>query len=108
MRISDWSSDVCSSDLLMLDADAGEAVRPPVTYPDRKIRLWDERLVPELDRLLSDPPHPATALRLFGRRHLKSMNSWTHNAERLVRRSEERREGKECVRTCRSRWSPYN
>jgi len=70
---------------LMLDADAGEAVRPPVTYPDRKIRLWDERLVPELDRLLSDPPHPANALRLFGHRHLKSMNSWTHNAERLVR-----------------------
>src|SRR3546814_13460983 len=27
---------------------------------------------------------------------------------RLERRSEERRVGKECVRTCRSRWSPYN
>src|SRR3546814_7383721 len=28
--------------------------------------------------------------------------------ERLVARSEERRVGKECVSTCRSRWSPYN
>src|SRR3546814_13598621 len=26
----------------------------------------------------------------------------------LVQRSEERREGKECVSTCRSRWSPYH
>src|SRR3546814_18954713 len=26
----------------------------------------------------------------------------------LVRRSEERRVGKECVSTCRSRWSPYH
>src|SRR3546814_13998188 len=28
--------------------------------------------------------------------------------ERLLRRSEERRVGKECVSTCRSRWSPYH
>src|SRR3546814_12177790 len=29
-------------------------------------------------------------------------------AERLMDRSEERRVGKECVSTCRSRWSPYH
>src|SRR3546814_11014073 len=29
-------------------------------------------------------------------------------AELLARRSEERRVGKECVSTCRSRWSPYH
>src|SRR3546814_11549555 len=29
-------------------------------------------------------------------------------ADLLMDRSEERRVGKECVRTCRSRWSPYN
>src|SRR3546814_17038760 len=28
--------------------------------------------------------------------------------ERLFHRSEERRVGKECVSTCRSRWSPYH
>src|SRR3546814_16055049 len=32
---------------------------------------------------------------------------WEHTAH-LVRRSEARRVGKECVSTCRSRWSPYH
>src|SRR3546814_19537072 len=31
-----------------------------------------------------------------------------HKAGRAARRSEERRVGKECVSTCRSRWSPYH
>src|SRR3546814_1820321 len=31
-----------------------------------------------------------------------------HKGERIKERSEERRVGKECVSTCRSRWSPYN
>src|SRR3546814_14709182 len=30
------------------------------------------------------------------------------NSDLSVSRSEERRVGKECVSTCRSRWSPYN
>src|SRR3546814_10991832 len=32
----------------------------------------------------------------------------SHDREFLARRSEERRVGKECVSTCRSRWSPYH
>src|SRR3546814_2271076 len=72
MRISDWSSDVCSSDL-----SAG---------------------VPSLFRLCgndgqSETPIYMPELRL---RHLS------------LARSEERRVGKECVSTCRSRWSPYH
>src|SRR3546814_3014256 len=63
MRISDWSSDVCSSDLaacaLVLQTD-GVAIVDPYT------------------------------------------------AMSFVPRSEERRVGKECVSTCRSRWSPYH
>src|SRR3546814_18284191 len=31
-----------------------------------------------------------------------------HSADELKKRSEERRVGKECVSTCRSRWSPYH
>ena len=31
-----------------------------------------------------------------------------HSGLRFRRRSEERRVGKECVRLCRSRWSPYH
>src|SRR3546814_11199559 len=33
--------------------------------------------------------------------------SWSSRTATRSRRSEERRGGKECVRTCRSRWSPY-
>src|SRR3546814_5633439 len=72
MRISDWSSDVCSSDLWV-----GEG---PVQAVDRP-----RRHAGGVERL-----HP------FG------------TAARPRHRSEERRVGKECVRTCRSRWSPYH
>src|SRR3546814_8467142 len=72
MRISDWSSDVCSSDL----AGAGQFV------------LEDEA------RLVGRCSIP---LPLF-----QGMQQYP-----LVR-SEERRVGKECVSTCRSRWSPYH
>src|SRR3546814_19926209 len=70
MRISDWSSDVCSSDLQ---------------------RGWnaEDRVSPgNID--LAGPEF--------------------HDAEDRMRRrrSEERRVGKECVSTCRYRWSPYH
>src|SRR3546814_15189980 len=62
VRISDWSSDVCSSDLMTCGSSRYRA---------------------------------ASTMRCSGR----SSSS---------RRSEERRVGKECVSTCRSRWSPYH
>src|SRR3546814_7100 len=63
MRISDWSSDVCSSDL-----------------------LWHEVTDAELERLLAERAQEgADTLYLFGRRKLGSLNSWMHNVERLVR-----------------------
>src|SRR3546814_17808821 len=77
MRISDWSSDVCSSDL--------------VECPDAAL-------------------HPqATALRPAGRARRQHclFPADPHHAGRPAR-SEERRVGKECVSTCRSRWSPYH
>src|SRR3546814_9150445 len=80
MRISDWSSDVCSSDLYQdydrkitratidwLRANAGKNGKPWALYVG----------------YIS--PHPPFTVR-----------------------SEERRVGKECVSTCRSRWSPYH
>src|SRR3546814_1694292 len=63
MRISDWSSDVCSSDL----------PKKPSKWIPLSIMAWRQGC-----------RHGATA-------------AW---------RSEERRVGKECVSTCRSRWSP--
>src|SRR3546814_10196904 len=80
MRISDWSSDVCSSDLLVAYEDEG------LFYVFAGGRCY--RGLKELAK----------------RKRIK--NSDTFPVE--VRRSEERRVGKECVSTCRSRWSPYH
>src|SRR3546814_2626704 len=69
MRISDWSSDVCSSDLAC-------------------VRIEADRLRRDVDPL-----------------HGVVERIDTHD---VGGRSEERRVGKECVSTCRSRWSPYH
>src|SRR3546814_10474959 len=102
MRISDWSSDVCSSDLgrglgegeaarfLPLSTSASEQARKPAYLSLEGERAWA-------------PAKPLSYLR----RHalcLRRRNSVTG----LKARSEERRVGKECVSTCRSRWSPYH
>src|SRR3546814_3934888 len=68
MRISDWSSDVCSSDL-----DDGYLL--PVAF--------------------------GVGTGLLVRVEFEPL-------DQSVARSEERRVGKECVSTCRSRWSPYH
>src|SRR3546814_9199573 len=75
MRISDWSSDVCSSDL------------------------------PSYDRLLASFSRgdPRGALKSIISRPA-GLRDWGMPKPR----SEERRVGKECVSTCRSRWSPYH
>src|SRR3546814_10991964 len=92
MRISDWSSGVCSSDLL--PTLAGLRRRG---YTPSAIRLFCERLgVSKADSRI-DYSILEQALR----------DDLDPKAERLVR-SEERRVGKECVSTCRSRWSPYH
>src|SRR3546814_3041935 len=71
MRISDWSSDVCSSDLCS-KGSASHCISSPPLRPE----------VPPTGRAVPDC--------------------------RSCDRSEERRVGKECVSTCRSRWSPYH
>src|SRR3546814_20734837 len=70
MRISDWSSDVCSSDL----AGPGDAIPLVAAFG--------------LLHQCAEPGSVAVVLQCA--------------------RSEERRVGKECVSTCRSRWSPYH
>src|SRR3546814_8986997 len=82
MRISDWSSDVCSSDLVGVGRQA-------VLGGDRQ-HAHSFRLMEEGGGIV-EPGH-----------HLAA----EHRGDRG--RSEERRVGKECVSTCRSRWSPYN
>src|SRR3546814_5595549 len=87
MRISDWSSDVCSSDL------SSRTLQPS---PRRRGHAMKHVLLPlaaaalllaacgrDDDSVMSPDPAPPV-------------------------RSEERRVGKECVSTCRSRWSPHH
>src|SRR3546814_5014698 len=95
MRISDWSSDVCSSDLpcARMRRDFAENA----LIEALRARAMDKRL---LDILVC----PVTKAPLVWRADLQEL--WCH-ASRLAR-SEERRVGKECVSTCRSRWSPYH
>src|SRR3546814_12199530 len=99
MRISDWSSDVCSSDLLIAKAAASTT----------RIRLRTNTGFSEYDRnqLLMHEAFVHTLTGLNGREQpwLKSM---ARGAPRTTatQRSEERRVGQECVSTCRSRWSP--
>src|SRR3546814_5559244 len=85
MLISDWSSDVCSSDLrVVVDAVADEDQRRrQIDRPFERVGAGDHVLP------LREIVCPAGA----------------GDAER---RSEERRVGQECVSTFRSRWSPYH
>src|SRR3546814_14937926 len=79
MRISDWSSDVCSSDLdVSLDLIYGT--------PGESLDDWRA----SVETALATGVDHVSAYAL------------------VVERSEERRVGKACVRTCRSRWSPYH
>lgn len=57
--------------------------RNKIYHEDGRILLWNELIASEFARLDRSPP-AAEGLRLFGRRDLKSINSWMHNVERLV------------------------
>src|SRR3546814_16885882 len=97
MRISDWSSDVCSSDL----ADAQFE-----TYATTRIRgaMLDElRSQDWLHRSVrSKTKNIEQAVHALGHRLMRAPTE-AEIAEEMGR-SEERRVGKECVSTCRSRW----
>src|SRR3546814_16640448 len=108
MRISDWSSDVCSSDLdaptaqlvaglysralaaipVDFSADASGHVRSYALFGDVQFRLTERLMF------------------TVGFRYDHETNSL--GIDQTARRSEERRVGKECVSTSRSRWSPYH
>src|SRR3546814_18291521 len=106
MRISDWSSDVCSSDLLSnrfvwacLFVTGGFAA---VGFMDDldKVTKGSHRGIPGRVRLLLEFIIAGIAVLLIVSRTGTDLYL-------PFLRSEERRVGKECVSTCRSRWSPY-
>src|SRR3546814_20776577 len=99
MRISDWSSDVCSSDLAVFSV--GVAVGSIVI---------NRMLKGKVSARFS--PISALVMGLFVLDLYWSVTRWppadTQNLITVSERSDERRVGKGCVSTCRSRWSPYH
>src|SRR3546814_1633903 len=88
MRISDWSSDVCSSDLRC------------TASPNSGV-WWLQSLRRTTSRRSTSSPSS----------RLSVVGAWRNDHRRdsgTPRRSEERRVGKECVSTCSSRCSPYH
>src|SRR3546814_17565018 len=99
MSISDWSSDVCSSDLATLKA--AQKIKFTEALAERFLGQW-----------LTEPP--SNAYFEPGDESIDLNNERpTHGkllADRCTRlmRSEERRVGKECVSTCRLRCAPHD
>src|SRR3546814_12288478 len=92
MRISDWSSDVCSSDL----RNIGSMI-------EKKMRKNEGRGAPGAAG--SGGAGAADGSESLGR---LGIDGSVRRKKSFSPRSEERRVGKECVSTCRSRWSPYH
>src|SRR3546814_16118419 len=129
MRISDWSSDVCSSDLKMFDgttvalADVAEIRRkvPGATVNDVVIATVGGALRKYLAKHKELPKESLVAVAPINLRGKEKgagpggkgastpgnqVSAMSVPVRTDIARSEERRVGKECVSTCRSRWSP--
>src|SRR3546814_12642954 len=131
MRISDWSSDVCSSDLLAASKqrDAIHFKAFCSRYDDKLVESGAVRKSPGLSGsamleglIIASGGHVGRVSRILEQavEHAAWRDAWTveqYDLSHIVRtyampmgwiRSEERRVGKECVSTCRYRWSPYH
>src|SRR3546814_12084006 len=125
MRISYWSSDVCSSDLSFIGVDALKKTADDI----RNLSTGNLHIASLPALAFSFLPH---VIRAFQKRHPGvSIHLDTHSSSTVrqlvanqqfdiglatrahevagmsASRSEERRVGKGCVRRCRYRWSPY-
>src|SRR3546814_19699831 len=92
MRISDWGSDVCSSDLRNRLDPAMQALLGHLDILARRDFAELRRICGVDDEDLRDMAQEIRRL----------------DPKPALRRSEERRVGKECVSACRSQWSPYH
>src|SRR3546814_11675560 len=105
MRISDWSSDVCSFDLL--GTNYNEIVRRPIVY-DKTEGLLSAPMI-QTGRGKTDGAGLCTVT--FPTPYFSGIVPRIVMTPRYINsavmRSEERRVGKECVRMCRSRVSTY-
>src|SRR3546814_16599136 len=119
MRISDWSSDVCSSDLLATGAvSGGDAQGDSLSAIEAVVGSgFADTLTGDADanRLEGGGGNDAIdggagADAMIGGDGDDSyvIDNAGDQVVEATDRSEERRVGEECVSTCRSRWSPYH
>src|SRR3546814_13694090 len=117
MRISDWSSDVCSSDLRTPPAASIIKVATEIVKQQEAFFLKGVAyLKPMTLRQVADAieMHESTVSRVTSNKYLScarglfELKYFFTSAIQAADRSEERRVGNECVSTCRSRWSPYH
>src|SRR3546814_11960139 len=102
MRISDWSSDVCSSDLCFVHEAFSETelLKLKAQHPGAPVAAHPEC-----------PPYIIDHADYVGSTSGILQFAKTFTGDTLIvatERSEERRVGKECVSTFRSRWSPQH
>src|SRR3546814_15631020 len=99
MRISDWSSDVCSSDLDTVQLQV--TPQAPLDFPGfaQEFLRRNPAYVRDYDCVMTGGRRGDVAAREAMARRWGLC---------FPMRSEERRVGKECVSTCRSRWSPLH
>src|SRR3546814_16196694 len=109
MRISDWSSDVCSSDLCK---DDGPRRR---NCAEKRLERCQHIVIGEIQRRFriglvgqESAEGGLAVTRHPGRRDsVEDACLGLGEQARAPIRSEERRVGQEGVSTCKSRWSPY-
>src|SRR3546814_16714340 len=97
MRISDWSSDVCSSDLV----DADRTRRRPLADDEVERAVFHRGIEDLLDNRIE-------AVNLVDEQHVMRLEICQQRGQIARLRSEGRRVGKEWGNTCRSWWSPYH
>src|SRR3546814_13030509 len=103
MRISDWSSDVCSSDLIDKERVIDFIIQ--ARSPRWIFELRFAGLVAGATRYI---PDDRAAIRVIPvRQCVNDKHAAVPGIAEAGCRSEERRVGKECVSKCRSRWSSY-
>src|SRR3546814_16834224 len=100
MRISDWSSDVCSSDLRTPGAMTGPILDGDLVR-EAPWRVFARSEPIDVPLLVGANSNEASVILAMGVPPTAALAY-------LGRISEERRAGKECVSTCRSRWSPHH
>src|SRR3546814_9353389 len=136
MRISDWSSDVCSSDLVicwmaahstggymrkflfglcamtlvMSSAQAAaETLNNQMVIDLTKAGLGDEAIVAKIEETASNFDLSTTQMIDLNAKGISgAVIAAMIRSSNGANEPEDRRVGKECVSTCRSRWSPYH